>query len=134
VKPGAAYLQYFINFNLADIHRFLPDFKYHPEDDLYAFFVLRDTVPAGLMITRPVDRGEAWIVLDYVSPGYRDFKVGHFVFQANAPVFGARGVKRLYSQPGTEAHRGYLRRMGFAPTSLAEGGEVFVLDLDVVAA
>lgn len=130
VKPGSLYLKYFIEFYDLDIKKFLPDFQYTPQDDDLVFFVLRDTVPAGLMITDGGTTPDAWVKLDYVVERYRDFKVGQFVFREQAEVFRDRGIRRLLSHRGTPPHQKYLERMGFVPCSHPEGADVSVFDLE----
>lgn len=115
VRPDSEYLAAFLHFHEEDIARFLPGFDARPAAGRLVFFVLRDLVPAGLFIAEPKGDGSARVVLDYVIPGYRDFKVGPFVFSDNASLFEARGVRRLLSAPGNEDHRRYLERMGFRP-------------------
>lgn len=132
VKPGSLYLKYFIEFYDLDIKKFLPDFQYTPRDDDLVFFVLRDTVPAGLMITEGDATPDAWVKLDYVVERYRDFKVGEFVFCQRAAIFKDRGIRRLLSHHGTQTHQKYLERMGFVPCPPADGTDVSMLDLEAL--
>jgi hypothetical protein len=48
-------------------------------------------------------------------PGYRDLKVGKYVFPK---IFERRKVKKIYSEPGNSKHEQYLRRIGFVKTTL----------------
>jgi hypothetical protein len=130
VKPDSRYLKYFLDFHDDGIKSFLPDFAFAPVDEELVFFVLRDTVPAGLMIVEDSATADAWVKLDYVVEHYRDFKVGDFVFCQRAEIFRERGIRRLLSKKGTAPHETYLKRMGFVPVLLENREEVFALDLE----
>jgi hypothetical protein len=77
-----------------------------------SIFILRDTVPAGLIILRPINnKGE--VLLDYALEDYRDFKIGSFVFKNNADLLLNRGIKVLETKGETQPHIQYLQQMGF---------------------
>jgi GNAT superfamily N-acetyltransferase len=115
VRPNAQYLQYFLDFERADIGRFIPHFRYEAErseDSRLALFVLRDLVPAGVLLgSIRGDRLE--VELDYVVKEYRDMKVGRFLFTDEADFFRRRGIREIVSPADTKEHADYLRRMGF---------------------
>jgi hypothetical protein len=113
VEPGSEYLRHFLEFNRADIRRFLPDFEAAPSPGELAFFILRDVVPAGIVIGQPHPDGTLHIRLDYVLPRYRDFKTGEFLYRERASFFREKGLRRLNAQAQTREHRRYLARMGF---------------------
>lgn len=117
LEPDSEYLRYYLERNAAQIRRFLPDFDFRPAPGALTLFVLRDVVPAGLFIAEAAE-GETWRVrLDYVLPGYRDLKVGRFMFHERADFFRERGIGRLVTEPGNAQHERYLRRMGFHPAT-----------------
>lgn len=111
--PDSEYLAYFIELNRGDIARHIPEFDGRPHPDDVIFFILRDVVPAGLVIGRPLTDGTLDVRLDYVLPGYRDFKVGAFLYARHAAFFRARGIRRLVTIASTRDHERYLRRMDF---------------------
>ena len=113
VRPNAQYLQYFLDFERADISRYIPHFRYDGGDDSrLALFVLRDLVPAGVLLgTVHGDRLE--VELDYVVKEYRDMKVGRFLFTDEADFFRRRGIREIVSPADTAEHADYLKRMGF---------------------
>jgi hypothetical protein len=113
VRPISDYLAQFLKFYAAEIKRFQPDFIHDPARAQHVFFILRDMVPAGLVIVEPREAGSAWITLDFVTPAYRDFRVADFLFRQNVAAFRAHGIETLYSAPGNAPHEAYLRRMGF---------------------
>lgn len=120
VEPQSQYLRYFLGFYERDIRRFVPDFAYTPVPGDLTVFILRDMVPAGLFIARDEGGGRMCVVLDFVIPQYRDFKVGRYLFRDEREFFRARGVREIVSEPGAPRHQAYLRRMGFVPGAGAE--------------
>lgn len=114
VRPNAQYLQYFLDFQRDDIRRFIPAFAHHPQESDLAVFVLRDLVPAGVLLGRVQD-GRLDVELDYAVPQYRDMKIGRFLFSDEADFFRARGIREIVSPADTNAHAQYLGRIGFEP-------------------
>ena len=113
VEPvGSNYLQFFLDFHRQDIRNFFPQFSYVPQPDDMAFFVLRDTIPAGLVILRP-DENKGQVLLDYALKDYRDFKIGAFIFDDNADMLLERGIDCLEAEGEVPSHASYLRQMGF---------------------
>ncbi len=115
VRKESEYLKYFCRFYAQDIRRFIPDFVYAPADDQIRVFILRDMVPAGLFIADGAGDGEMEVKLDYVIPDYRDLEVGRYLFSPKSGVFAGTTCRRVWTRADTEAHAGYLRKMGFAP-------------------
>ena len=69
-------------------------------------------VPVGVLIVKP-EGDAATIFLDFVIPGYRDFRAGKFLFEQSSDFFRQKGIMRLLSDPGNPRHETYLKRMGF---------------------
>lgn len=112
ITPTSSYLQYFLNFHKEDVENFFPNFKYEPQLDDLAFFILRDTIPAGIVIIRKHQNcGE--ILLDYALSDYRDFKIGGFLFDDNADILLDFGIKMLETRGSMPEHQKYLAQMGF---------------------
>jgi hypothetical protein len=124
VRSDSPYLAEFLRFHGEDIGRFLPGFASGPREGQVVFFVLRNMIPAGLFLGRPAPDGVLAVDLDYVIPGYRDFKVADFVFRENADLLLERGVRAVTSPPGSAEHEAYLRRVGFR-----RDGALYRLDL-----
>lgn len=122
VDPDSRYLLDFLQFYRADIARFQPGFGYRPAGDQLRVFILRDMVPAGLLIGSLTPSGVLHIDLDFVIPRYRDLQVGDFVFR-RSHVFDGRGIERLETDPGNADHEAYLERMGFR-----REGDLYVRD------
>ena len=125
VNPDSVYMRYFLDFEKKDIGRFIPEFRFQPETMNIVIFVLRDLVPAGLLLGEL--RGDKlYVHLDYAVAQYRDQKIGNFLFVEQAEFFRSRGVKEFISPAGVDEHPKYLERMGF---TLAEDGENYRLAL-----
>jgi ribosomal protein S18 acetylase RimI-like enzyme len=115
VKPDSAYLNHFLSHYLRDIRKYIPGYEYSPSADQLTLFVLRNTVPAGVFIAQLRPNGDLHVQLDYVTPDYRDLKVGEFLLHQELAFFRARGVRRIISPAGTGRHAEYLKKMGFIP-------------------
>lgn len=112
VRADSAYLKRFLEFYRREISEFIPTYQFKPDDDQVVVFILRNMIPAGLVIVRP--EGElARIFLDFVIPGYRDFRAGKFLFEESAEFYRQMGIIRLSTASGSKKHETYLKRMGF---------------------
>ncbi|MCL4249170.1 MAG: hypothetical protein KJ065_13570 [Anaerolineae bacterium] len=125
VDRRSAYLRSFLEFYQADIGKFFPSFKYDPEQVDLVYLVLRDLMPVGVFITERDRSGRSLINLDYVIPGYRDLQPGKFLYEELDHMLPEKGVRTLYSVPGSEKHHAYLKRMGFAPVPEATSGGLY---------
>jgi hypothetical protein len=122
VRYDSAYLKHFLAHHLKDIRRYTPGFEYRSSASQIILFVLRNTVPAGLFIAELQRNGELRVELDYVTPDYRDLKVGDFLLNEQADFFRQHGVRRITSSAGSPGHAKYLKQMGFVPAPAADGG------------
>jgi hypothetical protein len=112
VDPDSTYLKFFLDFNKTVIQTFFPKFKYAPKPGDLIFFILRDTIPAGLVIVRP-EKHTGHVLLDYALKNYRDFKIGSFIFDDNSDVLLDRGITDLVTKGEDPIHTKYLRQMNF---------------------
>lgn len=129
IRPDSEYLLAFLDFYQNDIQKFLPGFSYLPTGYELTFFVLRNMVPAGLVIGEVRDGDCLYLQLDYAIPGYRDLKIGKFVFQENPQAFRERGIRRIYNAAGAPAHAHYLEQIGFVREISREGELRFRLEI-----
>ncbi|HYM60585.1 MAG TPA: YgjV family protein [Thermoanaerobaculia bacterium] len=114
ISPTSEYLGYFLQFESKDIRKFVPEFRFDPEATNLVIFVLRDLIPAGLLLGDIRD-GALRVHLDYAVPQYRDLKIGNFLFVDQADYFRGHGVREILSPAGNEEHSRYLENMGFTP-------------------
>jgi hypothetical protein len=116
IRSDSPFLADFIAFHLIDIHRFQPDFRVPPGDDVVTLLLTRDGLPAGLVIGRR-EGSTLTIDLDYVLQPYRDSRLGRWLYRAGAQVFRSDGITDLRSEGVTDTHRKYLERVGFQASS-----------------
>jgi hypothetical protein len=119
VNTGDDYLRHVLETHREDILRFQPDFT-APHPDEGAFIVMKGDETVGVVVLAR-DGDTARIQLDYVTPRYRDFTPGEFVWRRSG-LLESLGFARVISSPTMVGP--YYDRVGFRPDS-----GVFVLDL-----
>ena len=72
------YFEYFVNFYKEDIKSFITEDRNLGEENLAKFFVLRNTVPAGIFVAKKLEDSTMHVYIDYVTPQFRDFKIGEY--------------------------------------------------------
>jgi hypothetical protein len=123
VGPTDAYLCHFLAVHETDIARHQPGFAPGDlqEGDL-AFQVEKGDETVGVVLIRR-DGDVARVLLDYVTPRFRDFSPGEFVWR-RASRLRDRGFRKVLTPPGMVAP--YYDRLG---TGFRREGESFVLNL-----
>lgn len=96
VSPEEAYVQHFLRVHAADISRFHPAFAGVEPDDL-AFQILKGDETVGVVLIRR-EGDVARVQLDYVTPRFRDFSPGEFVWR-RTPQLRERGFRRVVTPP-----------------------------------
>lgn len=113
MEPGHPFLTDFLRANLADIRKSQPDFD--PDADApFVRLITRHGFPAGIVMGRPEGQ-ELTIVLDYVTPRYRDSRQGRWLYGDGKATFTDAGFKRLLASTRTYEHQTYLEGLGFRP-------------------
>jgi len=112
IRAESTYLKRFLDFYSKEILEFIPTYLFKPKPEQLVLFVLRNMLPVGVLIVKPEGQS-AHIFLDFVIPGYRDFRAGKFLFDESAVFFREKGITRLVTEPGNPRHETYLKRMGF---------------------
>ena len=115
-------LHEFINFNKKEIEKISPDFDFNLNDKEYSYFITRNMALVGLFLAHKESDGVLIVDLDFVTPQYRDFKNGSFLYQFLAKIFQKSSIKTLKAIGKTPAHQQYLKEMGFKNN----GTDVFV--------
>lgn len=113
VRKDSRYLDYFLGFHADLIKLDQPDFVREPSDDNIRAFILRDLVPAGLFIGRVCPDHSIEVLLDFVIPQYRDFRIGSYLYSRRSGVFADPQCDRAWSTARTKLHVEYLEKMGF---------------------
>jgi hypothetical protein len=124
IRHNDEYLKYFLDFHIEDIKKFNPGFEFDPKGTWKNQFILRNSLPAGLVCMEQLDEHSLYIKLDYVIPGYRDFKAGKYVFKN---LFSEEGITKIYADSGNDVHTQYLKKMGFVANTSGSGAG-FVLE------
>ncbi|WP_018349616.1 hypothetical protein [Longispora albida] len=119
VDPDDQFLSYVLDQHAPDIARFNP--SYRRTSGGLAFLVVSGDETAGVVLVRPEPGGIAQVELDYVTPKYRDFTPGEFVYR-RSQLFAARGFHKVVTPPGMVAP--YYAQLGFRPE-----GDSYVLDI-----
>lgn len=120
VDEGDAYLAHFVRTHEREIGHFFPRFRREATPDgvvdagegRTAYLVAQGDETVGAVVARDVGNGVAQIELDYVTPKYRDFTPGEFVFRRSG-LFRERGFTSVRTPPGMVAP--YYERIGFTP-------------------
>jgi hypothetical protein len=121
VAPGDEYLRHVLRVHGADILRFQPDFLWDPADEAgHAFVVVTGDETVGVVLLR-AHGTEARVVLDYVTPRFRDFSPGEFVWRRSG-LLRDHGFRRVVTPPAMVG--AYYDRLGFRRSA-----DSWVLDL-----
>ncbi|MGZ4595136.1 MAG: hypothetical protein ACXV3C_14860 [Actinomycetes bacterium] len=122
VAADDAYLRHVLTVHGEDIRRFFPTFT--PSDaspGRSAFLVQRGDETVGVVLLRDAGDGLAQVDLDYVTPRFRDFTPGEFVYRRSG-MFHQRGFRQIRTPPGMVAP--YYARLGFR-----RDGDAYCLDV-----
>lgn len=112
VGPSEAYLRHVTGVHAEDIARFYPNFA-GEADGTWAYLVLRGDETVGVVVLRDAGDGVGEVLLDYVTPRFRDFAPGEFVYRRSG-VLSATGLRELTVVPRHSDVDTYLSRVGFA--------------------
>lgn len=122
VSPRDEFLRHVLRVHGGDILRFQPDFVWDPADERgHAYIVLRGDETVGVVLLQ-ADGEVARVQLDYVTPRYRDFSPGEFVWRRSR-LLRDSGFRRVVTPPGMVD--AYYDRLGFR-----RDGDSFTLQLD----
>lgn len=120
VGPADEYLRHTLRVHGADILRFNPDFVHDPSADQESFLVQKGDETVGVVLLRK-EAETAHVLLDYVTPRYRDFSPGEFVWRRSG-LLSSRGIRRVVTPPGMVG--AYYDRLGFR-----RQGDSYVLEV-----
>ena len=120
VKVDDEYFRHVLKTHEQDIRAFQPDFGTRPDEGQHAFVVVKLDETVGVVLLRR-DGDVAHVELDYVTPKYRDFSPGEFVWRRSG-VLRDLGIRQVVTSPHMVS--AYYAHLGFRPH-----GREFVLDL-----
>ncbi len=122
VGPNDEYLRHVLRVHGADILKHQPDLVWDGADEgRSAYLVQRGDETVGVVLIRDTGDGTAQIELDYVTPRFRDFSPGEFVWRRSG-LLKEDGYNRVVSPRHMVAP--YYDKVGFHRED-----DVFVLDL-----
>lgn len=120
VAPNDEYLRHTLRVHGEDILKFNPSFIHDPASTHDAFLVQKGDETVGVVLLRE-DGETAEVMLDYVTPRYRDFSPGEFVWRKSGLLRGC-GFNKVVTPPGMVAP--YYGTVGFQ-----REGDVFTLEV-----
>jgi hypothetical protein len=112
IKNEGDYLSYYLETHRNDIAKYFPNYKAENLKEKTAYYLLKNTVPVGVLLGRKEEDQTFCIELDYVGPQYRDFKMGDFIYNKSA-FFKEMGYKKLTAECYSDEHKEYVVKMGF---------------------
>jgi hypothetical protein len=122
VGPTDEYLRHVLRVHSDDILKHQPDLVWDgAAEGRAAYLVQRGDETVGVVLVRDEGDGTAQIELDYVTPRFRDFTPGEFVWRRSG-LLKDDGFSRVISPPGMVGP--YYSEVGFK-----QEGDVYVLDL-----
>lgn len=110
VEPDDRYVQHLIATHRRDIAKTDPGFE-GPHAGQLTFVILRADEAVGVVVVEDAGQGVAQVMLDWVTPRYRDLSPGEFVFR-KSEIFTDRGFTRVLSSP--ENTSPYYSQIGFS--------------------
>lgn len=111
IALNAPFLADFLRAHASDIAKFHPDFVL--ADANAAWLLTRDGLPAGVLLGN-LDGAELTVHLDYVTPAYRDSRLGHWLYGAGAKALEDKGIRAIVVPSPTAAVRSYFQGVGFS--------------------
>jgi len=118
------YFSHFVESNQTDIEKQIPVEQLKTANT--SFYMLRNNSIAGVLVGETDESGCMNILLDFVTPEYRDFKLGHYYYEAHPEVMKARGITSLQAMAANDDHRRYLETVGFSYDVGADGEKSFI--------
>lgn len=110
-ERGSAYLEFFYNQHRAEIQDIFGD-EVFLEAKGFSYFVCDNEI-AGLFAWKENSTTECQILIDFVTPRYRDSKIGRYFFEQQLPSFREKGYTHfIYNNVG-QKHWKYLEKIGF---------------------
>jgi hypothetical protein len=107
-----AYLRHLLRVHGDDMTTFQPDLARNTSGGSeHAFIVQRGDETVGVVLLR-IEGAAATVLLDYVTPRYRDFSPGQFVWR-HSDLLAGRGVTTVVTSPTMVG--AYYAKVGFTP-------------------
>ena len=111
-KVGQQFVQRFVSHFNDDMGKFAPGFEDQLNENQLVLLVMRNMNIAGVFIANENSK-DLDVVVDYVTPQYRDFKNGAFIFDHFRKALQTKKYKTIISYSNVPQQIKYLKRMGF---------------------
>jgi hypothetical protein len=113
VGAADAYLQHVLRVHAADIEHTHPDFRSEQLElpGVSVYLVEKGAETVGVVVIRAQDK-IAHVLLDYVTPRFRDFTPGRFVWRQSG-LLREHGFTRVVAPANALDAREYYGRIGF---------------------
>jgi hypothetical protein len=122
VNPDDEYLRHVLRVHGSDILKYQPNFVWDgAAGGQNAYLILHGDETVGVVLVRDGGGGVAHVLLDYVTPRFRDFSPGEFVWRKSGLLRDC-GFSKVVTPAGMVAP--YYEDVGFH-----QEGEVYTLDL-----
>lgn len=122
------YIQKFLIYFKKDIQNYFPDFSLQNKTNQMILMVTRNMNLAGLFIA--TENGDSIEVeLDYVTPQYRDYKTGKFIFEHFRNTLKEKKYKTILTNSVVPQQIKYLKKMGFVQNNSVKSEQQFLLRL-----
>ncbi len=114
-EKEAAFLDFFYQTHQTELDSIFGERPLAEADGLSWY--IADNEIAGLFAWQALPGGVCRILVDFVTPRYRDTKIGAHFFGEQLSRFAAQGFTALVYRGVGQEHWKYLRKIGFEPES-----------------
>jgi hypothetical protein len=111
-ERGSAWLDFFYTKNKVEIDAIFGLDAFLDARN-FSYFVCDDEI-VGLFAWKEISPTECRILIDFVTPRFRDTKIGTYFFDKNLSFFKAKGYSRFTYGQVSSKHWKYLKKIGFA--------------------
>lgn len=122
------YVNKFIQYYNSDIRKYFPDYEFDRGENQLVLMVMRNMNLAGIFIAEK-EGSSLNIELDYVTPQYRDYKNGAFVFSHFRKALENKRYTNIYAKTENKQQIKYLEKMGFKSSKSVDNTNRFVLNV-----
>jgi len=120
VEKDSAFLEYFYQKHRLEIEEIFGTDSRSLADG-YSFY-LADAEAAGLFAWQSQPDGQCRILIDFVTPRYRDTRIGSYFFSDQLKRFASRGFRVLVYRHVGAKHWKYIEKIGFRRETGTEAG------------
>ncbi|MDT8337447.1 MAG: hypothetical protein RQ856_06450 [Candidatus Izemoplasmatales bacterium] len=125
IDKKSKYLEHFLLLHKNDLPNYCDVKDLDVDAANIKFYILRGIVPAGVFVGTRYDDYTLKIDLDYVSPPYRDFSIGKYLYSEQKTLFLEKGFTKLITYTNNPVHMNYLRKMGFIKDEQMNKNDLF---------